>query len=310
MSLRGSTDGSRVGPIIRALRPHHWAKNALVFLPVLLAHVGEDVSNILHAFVAFVAFSLVASSVYVTNDLADMETDRRHPTKRSRPFASGALPSSLGPPLALVLLTLGISVSVVFLPRAFTETLITYLALTLLYSFWMKRRLLLDVLLLAALYTLRILGGGRATGIAISEWLLAFSVFFFLSLAFVKRYSELRALGEEDDMLLVAGRSYKVTDLSVIETVGPTAGYLAVLVLALYVNSEPVTALYSNTAGLWLVCPLLLYWITRIWFLAKRGDIHEDPIVFALTDRVSLLAGVLVVVLVGMAALGLGPRFN
>lgn len=310
MSPPGRTEGSRVGSIIRVLRPHHWAKNALVFLPVLLAHAGMDVSNVLRALAAFVAFSLVASSVYVTNDLVDIETDRRHSSKRGRPFASGALPPSLGPPLALVLAAFGVSVSVVLLPRAFTETLVTYLALTLLYSFWMKRRLLLDVLLLAALYTLRILGGGRATGIAISEWLLAFSVFFFLSLAFVKRYSELSALGEEDDMLLVAGRSYQVTDLSIIETVGPTAGYLAVLVLALYVNSEPVTALYSNTAGLWLVCPLLLYWVTRVWFLAKRGEIHEDPIVFALRDRVSLLAGVLVIVLVGMAALGLGPRFN
>lgn len=301
---------SRARAVLQALRPHHWAKNTLVFLPLFLAHAWGDLKLVTDAFFAFVCFCLVASSAYVTNDLLDLEVDRLHPKKKDRPFASGALSVLAGATLAAGLLVLGLGLSFITLPSAYTHTLLLYLVFTLLYSSWLKRHLLVDVFVLASLYTLRLLAGGHATNIPISEWLLAFSVFFFLSLAFLKRYSELGNSQNGDQSFRPAGRGYQVSDLSVIETVGPTAGYLAVLVLALYLSSEQVAALYPNTAGLWLLCPLLLYWVTRVWFLAKRGEMDEDPILFALTDRVSLLAGLLAALLVGMATLGVGPSLG
>jgi 4-hydroxybenzoate polyprenyltransferase len=277
---------------------------------MFLAHEWTDRSKLAGAGLAFLCFSLVASSVYVTNDLLDLYSDRRHPTKQYRPFASSALPVPAGPPLIAALVVLGLWISFASLPRTFSYTLLVYLILTLLYSLWLKQKLLIDVLVLVALYGLRLLGGGYATNIVVSEWLLAFSSFFFLSLAFLKRYSELGNLRNGDPSLRPAGRGYQVSDLGVIETVGPTSGYLAVLVLALYISSEQVSELYVNTVGLWLLCPLLLYWITRVWFLARRGRLDEDPIVFALSDRVSLLTWLIAILIVWMATLGLGPHLG
>jgi 4-hydroxybenzoate polyprenyltransferase/phosphoserine phosphatase len=304
---RFEVPGRRLGALAKALRPHHWLKNLLVFLPILLAHTWGDPRKVLAAALAFVAFSLVASAVYVTNDLVDLDSDRRHPSKRRRPFASGDLPVSFGPPLAVGLMLGGLVLAWLALPIEFVVCLLGYLVLTVGYSFWFKGVLLVDVFLLAGLYTFRLLGGGYATTTPISEWLMAFSGFFFLSLAFAKRYAELRNLREAGASTRAPGRSYLTADLGVIETVGPTSGYVAVLVLALYINSSQVALLYTNPLGLWLLCPLVLYWITRVWFLAQRGDLHEDPVIFALHDPISLVTGLFAAALVMIATAGWGP---
>jgi 4-hydroxybenzoate polyprenyltransferase len=269
----------------------------------LLAHELLALDRILALLVAFVAFSACASAIYVLNDLADLEADRRHPTKHRRSFASGALPLTYGPVLLCLLLLLAFGLSLTLLPREFAGLLAMYLALNLLYSSWLKRKVMADVLLLAGLHTLRLLAGGAAVTVAITEWLLAFSMFFFLSLAFAKRYAELslvaRANGTE-----ARGRGYQVCDLSLLQTLGPISGYLAVLVLALYINSVHVHTLYSNPALLWLVCPLLLYWISRVWFCAVRGKLGDDPVIYAIKDRVSLGLGVFTLALLSLAAWG------
>lgn len=285
---------SRVGAAIRAMRPQQWVKNFLLFVPLLLAHEFMG-SKVLQAFWAFLVFSACASSVYLVNDLLDIEADRRHPHKRHRPFASADLPVAYGPVMSLVLLFFGITLAATTLPWAFTGVLSLYLVLTTLYSFRLKQEVVLDVLLLASLYMLRVLAGGTAVNVVISEWLMAFSIFLFMSLAFVKRYAELARLcdvGHEKP----AGRGYAVTDMSLIESFGPIGGCLAVLVFGLYINSDDVKQLYTNEWALWLICPLLLYWILRVWFMAKRRELSEDPVVFALTDPVSLFIGGLAVI--------------
>lgn len=289
------TRHSRVGPAIRAIRPQQWVKNLLVFVPLVLAH-EHALAKVLAAVFAFVSFSICASSVYLINDLLDIEADRRHAIKRHRPFASGALPVGYGPIMGLGLLAFGVSFAMTTLPGAFVGVLALYLVLTILYSFWLKQTLVLDVLILAILYMLRILAGGLAINIIITEWLMAFSIFLFMSLAFVKRYAELVQLSKEG-RAYPAGRGYAVTDISLIESVGPIGGYLAVLVLALYIHSDEVKQQYTNVWALWLLCPLLLYWINRVWFMAKRQELSEDPVVFATTDCASLIVGAIVAVL-------------
>jgi 4-hydroxybenzoate polyprenyltransferase len=291
-------------PLLRVLRPHQWVKNLLVFAPIVLAQQLGDRARLTAAALAFVAFSLAASGVYVVNDLLDVESDRLHPTKRNRPFASGAVSIRVGPPLAAVLFVAATVLSAVWLEPAFGLLLASYVALALLYSVWLKRVLLVDVFTLTSLYVLRLLAGGYATGTKVTEWLIAFAVFLFTSLAFLKRYAEIAVRSSS-----VAGRAYDPRDLSVIESVGPASGYLAVLVLALYLNSREVSSLYAHPGVLWLVCPVLLYWVTRLWFLAKRGELHEDPVVFACTDRSSLAVGVIGALLLVLAAHGWGfPR--
>jgi 4-hydroxybenzoate polyprenyltransferase len=270
--------------LLALLRPHQWAKNFLVFLPLLLSHQVRDPHRWLGVLVAFVAFCLAASSVYVFNDWRDVETDRRHPTKRGRPFASGRLPLAYGPPLAVALLGAAVLVSALLLPWQFTVTLVIYLAASAAYTAYFKSRLLVDVMILAGLYTLRVLAGGVAGQAPVSNWMQAFSVFLFVSLAFVKRYTELTAV-EERGETWAGGRGYEVRDLRVIESVGPASGYMAVLVLALYINDPTTTRLYPSPALLWPLCLVLLYWITRVWFFARRRALHEDPILFALRDR-------------------------
>jgi 4-hydroxybenzoate polyprenyltransferase len=242
---------------------------------------------------AYAAFSAVASSVYVLNDLLDIEGDRRHPRKRRRPFASGELPVTWGPPLIAGLAIGGFALSTATLPWRFSLLLALYLALTLLYSFWLKRKSLIDVLLLAGMYTLRIVAGGEATATPVSEWLMALSLFLFTSLAFAKRYAELSAIGSTSEGV-ARGRGYLIEDLRFIEVIGPASGYLAVLVLALYIQSPDVRVSYAHPRVLWLVCPLLLYWVGRLWLFALRRRLDEDPIIFALTDKISLTVGALV----------------
>jgi 4-hydroxybenzoate polyprenyltransferase len=289
--------------ILRTLRVYQWTKNALVLAPLVLAHQVHDRVRLMHTLLAIVLFCLGASAVYVCNDALDVHDDRRHATKRRRPFAAGELPLSMAPVLLLVLLALSLVPAYLLLPWRFFVLLAGYLVLSSAYSFWLKRKLLVDVIVLAGLYTMRILAGGAAAEVEVSPWLLAFSIFLFLSLAFAKRYTELAAATKLEQPGALRGRGYMPEDLQIIQSVGPSSGYMAVLVFALYIhNSQLVTQLYRRPILLWLICPLLLYWITRIWFLARRGAIADDPLLFALTDRVSWYAAIVAALLVYFAS--------
>jgi len=283
----------------RALRPRQWAKNLLVFLPFLLAHLWGDLDSLGRAFGAFVSFSLCASGVYVVNDLLDLEADRAHPRKRDRPFASGALPIWSGLLLGPALVGAGLLSAGLF-SAPLAQVVAIYSVAAVAYSIYLKQILIVDVVVLAGLYALRILAGGAAANVFISPWLVAFSLFLFFSLAFVKRYSEIvRAQGTGAEPPL--GRGYLRPDIDLIRTAGLTSGYLAVLVLALYVNSKEVMALYRNPQMLWMACPLLIYWISRVWFLANRGVVDDDPLTFALADSATYAVGVLLALAAFMA---------
>jgi 4-hydroxybenzoate polyprenyltransferase/phosphoserine phosphatase len=273
----------------RALRLHQWAKNVLVFVPLLGAHRAQP-GPVLHALAAFLAFSLCASSVYVLNDLVDLPHDRLHATKKRRPFAAGALDLRLGPLLCAACLAAAFAIALL-LPWHFVVLLGAYLAVTLAYSLGLKRQMVVDVIVLAGLYTLRIFAGGAATGTKISPWLLAFSLFLFFCLAVVKRQTELaqlRRAGRE----AAGGRGYVVDDLGMLQALSAASGMAAVLVMALYVNSGDVLPLYRTPEALWALCPILLFWISRVLMLSHRGQMPDDPVVFALRDPVSLVSGV------------------
>lgn len=281
-----ATEVKSVKPYIKSLRPHQWLKNTLVFLPMLAAH-QIDTSTFLLSLLAFACFSLVASSVYVLNDLLDLAADRAHPRKKNRPFASGSIPIAHGTAMAAGLLILGaaLAISISF---DFLLAVGAYYLLTTAYSLHLKRRMIIDICVLAGLYTARIIAGGVATGIPLSVWLLTFSVFFFLSLAAVKRQAELIDSAERGN-LKANGRGYHVDDLPIISMIAIAAGYVAVLVMTLYVNSPAVVALYAQPQVLWGGCAVLLYWITRTVMVAHRGGMHDDPVVYAAKDRISQL---------------------
>jgi 4-hydroxybenzoate polyprenyltransferase len=285
------------------------SKNALLFAPIALAHDLGNSQRLAAVVVAFAAFCAVASLGYLVNDLLDIEADRRHASKRNRPFALGTLGIPQGVALCAGLLCFGAGASALALPWAFTGMLALYLCLTLSYTFYFKEKLFLDTLMLASFYTLRVLAGGVATQIPVSEWLLAFAVFFFLSLALVKRYAELiaaaRSAHADGESEKLARRAYQLGDTGLVETMGITSGYVSVLVLGLYVSSESVARFYSSPDLLWLISPLMLFWISRIWFLARRGQLPHDPVLFAATDRTSYLTGALVI-LVGVLAAVVG----
>ncbi|WP_245867151.1 UbiA family prenyltransferase [Oceaniglobus roseus] len=271
-------------PWIRAMRPHQWLKNLLVFLPMLAAHRFDGATG-LASLLAFAAFSVIASGVYLLNDLLDLAADRAHPRKRFRPLAAGALPIFRGSGLMAGLMALGAVLSLLAGPP-FAAVMLAYLLLTTAYSLVLKRRRVIDIAVLAGLYTLRIVAGGAATGIPLSMWLLAFSIFFFFSLAAVKRQAELvdsAARGR----LGAGGRGYVVEDLPVISMMAVASGYVSVLVMALYVTSPAVLELYARPAALGGICCVLLYWISRIVLLTHRGEMLDDPVVFALRDPVS-----------------------
>jgi 4-hydroxybenzoate polyprenyltransferase len=275
----------RIKDWARALRVYQWVKNVLVFIPLFAAHRGGDVQLVSQAFIAFLAFSLCASSVYIINDLLDLETDRTHSRKSSRPFASGRLSIRSGVAVAPILLAMAFLLSAA-LPPAFLAVLSLYFVVTLAYSMRLKRTTVLDVLLLAGLYTLRLLAGAAAVSVQASFWLLAFSMFLFLSLALVKRVSELHGM-PADTTDRPSGRKYRREDLPVLMSMGTAAGYTAVMVLALYINSSASEVLYRRPEALWLLCPLLLFWISRVWLVTYRGQMHDDPIVFAFRDSIS-----------------------
>ncbi|KAB0681909.1 UbiA family prenyltransferase [Aureimonas leprariae] len=280
--LPGADLSERLRGLVKAMRPHQWTKNVLIFVPVALEHRYLEFGSMLAAFAAFMAFSLAASSVYIVNDLLDLASDRRHKTKRNRPFASGAVPIPTGLILAAGLV--GTSVLIAsMLTWQFQLVLAGYLTLTTLYSVALKRMLLLDVLALAGLYTVRILAGSAATEISLSFWLMAFSIFFFLSLALVKRYTELLDFGTGAERSKT-GRGYVDCDLEMIGQAGIASGFAATLVLALYIDSPTVQSINSVPWILWPLCPLVLYIIVRIWILARRNQMHDDPVVFILRD--------------------------
>lgn len=275
----------------KVFRVHQWLKNLLLFVPLLAAHQITNAQSVTTLLLAFVAFSACASAVYITNDLLDLESDRKHPRKCKRPFASGAVPILYGAILAPLLTFFALGLAFI-IGSSFFVWLIAYFALTTAYSLSLKRYALIDCLTLAGLYTLRIIAGAAAINVSLSFWLLAFSTFIFLSLAFVKRYAELQVQARHGSTS-AHGRGYSVSDAPLIQTLGITAGYASVLVLALYVNSDAVIQLYTQPQIIWLAVPVMLYWDSWVWFKAHRGQMHDDPIVFAIKDKASQIVGLL-----------------
>lgn len=275
---------------IKVFRLHQWVKNVLIFMPAIAAHAAMSSDTWKNLTLAFLSFSLCASFVYVLNDLFDLESDRRHPRKRYRPFASGRVPIWIGAVLAPILILSSLLLAV-DIGNSFLSWLLIYLALTSFYSWGLKRLVIVDVLMLAILYTLRIVAGAAAMDIPLSFWILAFSIFLFLSLAFIKRDAELRSHDGRGQQL--HGRGYITSDASLIQQFGVSSGYAAVLVLAFYINSDNVVRLYRVPEMIWGAVPLLLWWLSWMWFRANRGLMHDDPIVFAIKDKTSLFIGAL-----------------
>ncbi len=285
--------------LAKALRLHQWAKNLLVFLPLLLAHTIH-LAPVLTAVAAFFCFSFIASATYIFNDLLDLEADRVHLSKRKRAFAAGELSVTAGLVVSFLLTTLAF-VMAAYLPPKFLIFLLLYLVTTLAYSLVLKRIVLLDVVILSSLYTVRMVAGAAATYTIISPWLAAFSIFFFLSLAMVKRFSELQNLHARG-VNPTSARGYLLSDIEQLRSFGTSSAYASIVIFTLYINGRDVTALYHHPSRMWLITPLMILWISRVWLLASRGLLDEDPVVFALVDRMSLLLG-LAVVLVAYSAL-------
>ena len=311
---RSPRSGVRSGPFIKALRPHQWAKNALLLAPVLTGHVAWTAGLVLHLLLGFFAFSLAASSIYLVNDLADLPHDRRHPRKRRRPLAAGTLPVTHALAAVPVLLAVALGAAA-FLPPAFAPTLAGYVTLSVAYSFWLKRRLLVDVMTLATLYAVRVIAGAEVANLVISRWFAAFAIFVFFALATVKRVVELRDLaartaGDDADpaaaadasTVRIAGRAYMPVDQQALLSLGTAATAASAVVYCLYVASPSVEQLYRRPDLLWPGMPLLLYWQARVWVFAMRGALHDDPIAFALRDRVSWLVAAALAACVLLAA--------
>ncbi len=284
---------------LKAMRIHQWLKNILIFVPLLVSHKFSDSLSVFNTILAFFAFSLCASSVYILNDLFDLPDDRLHPNKKNRPIASGALPiKSALFMIPILLLVSGIIASV--LSWQLGLVLAFYYFLTLIYSLYLKSIAMLDVQILASFYTLRLIAGAAVIGVTPSFWLLAFSMTLFLSLALAKRYTGLlvrKNAGQQP----ASRRGYNLSDMPMLQASGVAAGYISVVILALYVNSNDISGLYSHPMALWMLCPAVLYWISRVWMYVHRGFMHDDPLIFAVTDRVSLLIGALMVAVTSIA---------
>lgn len=276
----------------KAFRTHQWLKNILLFIPLLASHDLSNISAWITLILAFFSFSICASAVYVANDLLDLESDRLHPRKRKRPFAAGLVPVAQGVFLVPILLAISVTIGV-FVGPAFLGWLFFYFIVTCVYSWSLKRILLVDCLTLAMLYTLRIVAGAAAITNVMSFWLLAFSVFLFLSLAFIKRYAELEGLMSDGDAskIKLHGRGYTLRDAPLIQTMGIVSGYSAVLVLALYLNSDEVLLLYPSHEVIWGAVPIVLFWISWMWLQANRGLMDDDPLLYAVKDKTSILSG-------------------
>jgi 4-hydroxybenzoate polyprenyltransferase len=290
-------EGSRLKPLIKMMRPHQWLKNVLVFAPFLLAHKKVDALAVKNLLSVFVSLSFAASAVYVANDLYDIQSDRRHERKRFRPVASGNVSVISAFLLSLTLAALGCITAAVMLPPIVFCLVAAYLGLNLAYSFVFKNKLLLDILVLASFYTMRIFAGSIASDAPVSRWFLAFSSFFFLGLACLKRFVEIKK------MKFSAGRDYCLEDLEVIQNAGMISGMMSVLVFFLYLaESQTADTLYSSSQLLWLIGPMIIYWNIRAWIFARREKMHDDPVWFAITDRVTWILGVFTVGLVILAS--------
>jgi 4-hydroxybenzoate polyprenyltransferase len=287
--------------LLRLMRPHQWLKNLLVFAPFLLAHKQVDSGSIVRLLSVFFSLSLTASAVYVANDLYDVESDRRHERKRFRPVASGSASVINAMILSVLLVIAGGTLAALTLPSSVCILLAAYLALNVAYSFIFKNKLLLDILVLASFYTLRIFAGSIASDAPVSRWFLAFSSFFFLGLACLKRFVEIKKMKFKS--LESVGRDYCSDDLEVIQNAGMISGMMSVLVFFLYLaESQAADTLYSSSQLLWLIGPMIIYWTIRAWILARRGKMHDDPVWFAITDRVSWVLGFVTVALVILAS--------
>lgn len=277
--------------LFKSLRPHQWLKNLLIFIPLLAAHQFTNFGMMFSALLAFVLFSLTASGGYLVNDLLDLECDRHHERKQDRPLASGELPLLVAVAVAPLLALFAFIISLFVLPSGFTATLVLYFLLTVSYSQYLKRVAIIDTITLAGLYTLRIIAGALACGLAPTFWILAFSMFFFLSLAMVKRYAELLDLKNKGQNSNIKRRGYFTDDLEIVANLGTAAGYLSVLVLALYIQDDRTVSMYALPELIWFACPILLFWISRIWMITHQGNMHDDPVLFAVKDLVSLISG-------------------
>lgn len=298
-NFSGPTSGLRVW--LKAIRLHHWAKNTLLVAPALPIIGSLVPGQWLALAIAFLCFGACASSVYLVNDLLDLDADRAHPRKRHRPFASGSLSLQQGIVAAVALLVFAFAIAIVAMPMVFVATLAVYWVSTLAYSLVLKRRILVDVLMLAGLYTLRIIAGAAAIQVMPSFWILSFSMFLFLSLGSVKRYVELREILQSEGQR-TKGRGYFVSDLPFVQSIGMASGLVSVLVMAMYINDPATIAHFPYAKALWGICPLILYWVCRVWLKASRDELHDDPVVFAVSDRVSQLIGLAVLCVVGLAA--------
>jgi 4-hydroxybenzoate polyprenyltransferase/phosphoserine phosphatase len=279
---------SSFAAFVRAIRPHQWAKNLLVLVPLMLSHT-ITMKYLTDGLIAFFCFSLAASATYIFNDLLDVESDRHHHKKRRRPFAAGDLSPFTGAAFSVLFLIIAF-VLMQGLPAEFSAWLLLYIVSTLAYSSWLKRIPIVDVLLLSGLYTLRLLAGSSATGSHISHWLGGFSVFLFFSLAIAKRFAELENL-RASQAVPQNGRGYILADIEQVRVFGTSSAFAAIVIFANYISGRDVTVLYRHPTMLWLIVPLMILWLCRVWLLASRGQLHEDPVVFAITDRMSLLIG-------------------
>jgi len=282
---------------LRLLRTHQWAKNALVLVPLVTAQ-RFDLPALGEATLAFLAFSLAASGIYIVNDLVDLDADRKHPSKKRRPLAAGTVPALHALLVAPIMIVVALILAILIKPQ-FTIVLLCYLVLTTAYSFVLKRKMMLDVVSLATLYTIRVVGGAAAIAVPVSEWLLIFSMFIFTALALIKRYTEL-AVRLDTDLPDPTNRDYRKSDLSIVAALAAAAAFNAVTVFALYISSETVHRLYRHPAALWLICPILMYWLGRVLMMAHRRTLDDDPIMFALKDWNSLFAfGLIGAILIG-----------
>ena len=289
--------------LLKALRIHQWAKNLLIFVPLLASHRILEWDLLLAGLLAFIAYGTCASSVYVLNDLLDLPDDRQHPTKCNRPLASGALPIQHALFITPAMLIFGFGISFWMLPIQFTGMLAIYYLLTLAYSLSFKRIVMLDVFTLAILYTVRVIAGAEAMFLYSTFWILTFCMFIFFSLALLKRYTELCRARVKGVVEKISGRGYFSADLEILASLGCASGYISVVVLALYINESATGNLYHSPEWMWLACPLLLFWLSRAWLLAHRGQMHDDPIIFALSDKISLCIGLAFLLVFGLASI-------
>lgn len=269
--------------LIKGMRPYQWVKNILVWVPIFTAHALNEVAGLVSVGLMFVAFCATASAIYLINDAGDIHADRRHPRKRFRPFASGALPLPIGLGVAAIMLLAGLAIGVA---AGATGVLVAYVVISLSYSFKLKEMPLVDIFVLAALYLTRLIGGGQAAGHQVSLWLLGFSSFLFLGLGFLKRVGELIATGRSDNAML-SRRGYMPGDAVILQQFGSAASFAACLMLALFVQNEATAERYPSPTVLWAIVPLVLFWQCRLWLSTSRGYMHDDPIVYAARDWVS-----------------------